>query len=137
MTMIESSEVVALAGESDLILARSKARSYAKGLPLGLVDETKLVTAVSELARNILRYADRGKVIFEQVAADQRAGVRVTFDDKGPGIADISLAMTDGFSSKNGLGLGLPGSRRLVHDFEITSQPGEGTRIVITMWSSK
>jgi serine/threonine-protein kinase RsbT len=127
---------VTIAGESDLLLVRSTMRDYARKAGLGLTATTKAVTASSELARNILRYATggQGTVAIEEASSGQRRGVRAIFSDSGPGIADLDLAMRSGFSSGNSLGLGLPGSRRLVDEFYIDSAPGCGTRVAICQW---
>jgi serine/threonine-protein kinase RsbT len=101
---------------------------------LGIVDQTKIVTAASELARNTLDYGGGGEARFEIVEIGVRRGLRVTFEDHGPGIADIDLAMTDRYTSGRGLGLGLSGAKRLSNEFEITSAPGQGTRVTITRW---
>ena len=98
------------------------------------IDQVRLVTAASELARNIRLYAERGIVEITRVKNDNRRGLRIKFEDRGPGIDDIKLAMTDGYTTSRGLGKGLPGSRRLVDDFEIESMPGEGTTVKITKW---
>ncbi len=120
--------------ESDLVTARHLARGYSKEIGLGLVDETKLVTAVSELTRNAIVHGGGGSVCFEQVERDGRQGVRVTFEDHGPGIPDVTVAMLDGGSSTKSLGLGLPGSRRLVDEFELHSEVGKGTKVMIVKW---
>lgn len=120
--------------ENDLVAARNRVRLHAKEAGMGLVDETKLITAASELSRNMLIYAGGGLMCIEQVSNEQIRGVRITFEDHGPGIADLDLALTDGYSSQQGLGLGLPGSRRLVDDFSITTAVGKGTKIVVTKW---
>jgi serine/threonine-protein kinase RsbT len=101
----------------------------------GLIDLTKLVTAVSELARNTVVYGGGGYMDWEIVERDLRSGVRLTFRDEGPGIPDIKLAMTDGWTSGGGLGLGLTGAKRLVDEFELDTAPGQGTRVTITRWS--
>jgi len=126
-----------VSGESDLLAVRSLLRGCAARAGLGVTATTKLVTAGSELARNILRYATNGQgtVRAELVAAAGRTGVQVTFRDGGPGIADLEPAMRDGFSSGGSLGLGLPGSRRLADDFAIDSRPGIGTTVEITIWA--
>jgi serine/threonine-protein kinase RsbT len=101
---------------------------------LKLVDQTKIVTAASELARNTVTYGGGGMLLLETVSSGARKGVRLTFEDHGPGIADIELAMKDGYTTGGGLGLGLSGAKRLSNEFEIFSKPGEGTRITITRW---
>lgn len=120
--------------EADILIARKAARSI--GLRLGL-NETELVlvaTAISEIARNILIYAREGEMTFEEQSQGHRRGLVVTARDEGPGIADINKAMQDGFTTGKGLGLGLPGARRLMDDFSIESKPGEGTTIVMKKW---
>jgi serine/threonine-protein kinase RsbT len=109
-------------------------RTVSVDLKFSLVDQTKMVTAASELARNVLIYGGGGSVAIEVLLRDYRSGLRLTFEDQGPGIPDIDLAMKDGYTSGAGLGMGLGGARRLVNEFEITSRVGEGTRVVITRW---
>ncbi|MGF7238828.1 MAG: ATP-binding protein [Frankia sp.] len=127
---------VAIAAEADLILVRQVLRAEAQRSDLGLVDQTKLVTAGSELARNVLTYAtgSRGELRVEEVRSGVRRGVRATFFDDGPGIDDVDAAMADGFSTGGSLGLGLPGSRRLADEMTITSAKGSGTTVVIVKW---
>jgi serine/threonine-protein kinase RsbT len=127
---------VAIADEADLIRVRQVLRAEALRAGLGLVDQTKLITAGSELARNILIYAigSRGSLLVEQVQEAGRRGVRATFTDQGPGIADVEAAMTDGFSTGGSLGLGLPGAGRLADEMTVTSGSGSGTTVVITKW---
>lgn len=126
-----------IGAEADLIRVRQALRAEAQRAGLGLVDQTKLITAGSELARNILTYADgsRGSLLVEQVRGGGRSGVRATFTDDGPGIEDLELALTDGFSTSGSLGLGLPGSRRLVDEMVITSTREQGTTVVIVKWA--
>ena len=120
----------------DVVRVRQHVRNLAAGSGLSLVDQTKLVTAASELARNTLVHGGGGAARIEVVkSASGRAGVKLYFTDPGPGIPDIGLALTDGWSSKTGLGLGLSGSRRLVDEFELSSQPGAGTSVVVVKWS--
>jgi serine/threonine-protein kinase RsbT len=120
----------------DVVRVRQQVRVAAAENGLSLVDQTKLVTAASELARNTLIYGGGGVVRVELVKSPNgRKGVRLQFADSGPGIADVSLALTDGWSSGTGLGLGLSGSRRLVDEFELTSAPGAGTTVVVVKWS--
>jgi serine/threonine-protein kinase RsbT len=133
MTVL-SSECFPLRSSEDIVIARQAVRKKAVALGFGLVDQTKFVTAASELARNALDYGGGGTARLELVERDRRSGIRVTFEDHGPGIPDINLALTEGFSSSNGMGLGLSGARRLSHEFEIWSQPGEGTRVSILRW---
>lgn len=123
--------------EGHLIRVRELIRQMSHTAKLGIVDETKIVTAGSELARNILKYASPpgGQLHAEVIEHGARRGLRATFEDKGPGIPDVQLAMRDGFSTGRGLGLGLPGSRRLVDEFSLDSRVGLGTRVVIVKWS--
>jgi len=113
---------------------RQLVRTRAAEIGLSLVDQTKIVTAASELARNTLDYGKGGHVQLQLLRNDTRAGIKLVFEDKGPGIKDIDLAMTDGYTTGNGLGLGLSGSKRLVNEFDIQSSPGQGTRITIVRW---
>ena len=118
----------------DVVIVRQLVRSRAVEQGFGLVDQTKLVTAASELARNTLEHGGGGSVRLEVLNDGTRRGVRLTFEDEGPGIADISMAMKDGYTTGGGLGLGLGGAKRLSNEFEIFSQPGKGTRVTITRW---
>lgn len=118
----------------DVVLVRQAVRQKAVELGFNLVDQTKLVTAASELARNTLQYGGGGTLRLESLVDGLRRGLRLTFADEGPGIADIEQAMRDGFSTAGGLGLGLSGARRLSNEFQIHSRPGEGTRVSITRW---
>ncbi|MBC6463063.1 anti-sigma regulatory factor [Actinomadura sp. HBU206391] len=129
--------VLAIAAEADLIRVRRELRAQSQRAGLGLVDQTKLITAGSELARNILTYATGsvGTVRVEYVQADGRRGIKATFTDHGPGIEDIEAALTDGFSTNRSLGLGLPGSRRLTDEMTITSAKGSGTTVMIVKWA--
>lgn len=121
--------------ESDEVaLVRHAVRDWAVHLGFGLVDQTKMVTAASELARNMVIYGGGGIMRIESPEVDGRHGLRLIFEDQGPGIADIERALKDGFTTGNGLGLGLGGAKRLSNDFEIVSRPGQGTRITITRW---
>jgi len=121
--------------EQDVVLARQAVRQAAVACGLRLVDQTKLVTAASELARNAVIYGGGGHMQWQTVERGLRRGVRLLFADQGPGIADIAQAMTDGWTSGKGMGLGLSGSRRLVDEFELDSAAGKGTRITITKWT--
>lgn len=118
----------------DLVRARSRVRDIAVEMGFSHVDQVRLVTAVSELARNIVRYAETGFMEIQMVASSGRRGLQVRFEDQGQGIHDIELAMTDGYTTGRGLGKGLPGTRRLVDDFEIQSEVGRGTVVVIRKW---
>jgi len=124
-----------IAADDDIVRVRQRVRDWAISLGFSLVDQTKLVTAASELARNTLIYGKGGTLVLEAVTNERKRGLRLTFEDRGPGIADISLALKDGYTTGNGLGLGVSGARRLSHDFAIDSKPGEGTRVVIARWN--
>ena len=123
-----------LRSEHDMVMARQLARRLAQQLGFSLVDQTKLVTAASELARNALIYGGGGTMRCELLDDGARRGLKLTFTDQGPGIANVEMAMSDGWSSGTGLGMGLSGARRLVNQFEIESRLGEGTRVSITRW---
>jgi serine/threonine-protein kinase RsbT len=128
-------EVLAITANDGVVLARQKARALAQQCRLSLVEQTKLVTAASELARNTLIYGGGGTMTATLVEERGRRGVRLVFADQGPGIADVDLAMTDGWTSGSGMGLGLSGSRRLVDDFVLDTAPGAGTTVTITKWA--
>jgi serine/threonine-protein kinase RsbT len=123
-----------LTNEHDIVLSRQAVRRMAQQQGFSLVDQTKMVTAASELARNAVIYGGGGTLKWEMLNEGAKRGLRLTFEDHGPGIANLDLAMTDGWSSGTGLGLGLTGTRRLVNEFEIESSLGVGTRVVITRW---
>ncbi|HVJ32610.1 MAG TPA: anti-sigma regulatory factor [Terriglobia bacterium] len=129
------SNVLPIAGQDDVVRVRQAVRAQATEIGLSLIDQTKIVTAASEIARNTLEYGGGGTATIEVVRRnDTRPGIRVVFEDHGPGIADIERALSDGFTTGNGLGLGLGGARRLSSEFEIYSELGKGTRISITRW---
>jgi serine/threonine-protein kinase RsbT len=132
--IVVSVERIAITDEGHIVVARQRAAQAAKRIGMGVLDQTKLATATSELARNIVRYAKVGEVIIEQVETETRKGLQITFKDKGPGIKDVALAMKDGFTTGSGMGLGLSGSKRLVNEFEIQSEIGVGTKVVIKKW---
>src|SRR5262245_47891918 len=127
-------EELPIGTSEDVVRVRQATRAMAVEVGLGLVDQTKIVTAASELARNTLDYGGGGTVTLEIVHSGARRGVRLSFGDRGPGIADVELALTDGFTSGGGLGLGLSGARRLSHEFSIESAVGQGTTVTITRW---
>jgi serine/threonine-protein kinase RsbT len=129
-----ASDVMPIGTSEDIVKVRQEVRRRAVALGFSLVDQTKFVTAASELARNALEYGGGGTARFEELRQGSRRGLRLTFEDSGPGIADIEQAMTDGFTSGGGLGLGLGGAKRLCNEFEIASKPGEGTRVTIARW---
>lgn len=130
----EANETLEIRTSADVVAVRQATRARAEAAGLSLVDQTKLVTAASELARNTLDYGGGGTVRVEAVENGARRGVRLTFDDNGPGIANVAEALKDGFTTGNGLGLGLGGARRLVNEFAIESAPGRGTRVMIARW---
>ena len=129
------SETLPVREESDILLVRKLVRERATELRFSVLDQTKLMTAASELGRNTLIHGGGGTMLLESVVKNDRRGLRLTFEDKGPGIADLDQAMTDGFTTKRGLGLGLGGSKRLVDEFEVVSCAGEGTRVTATRWT--
>ena len=129
-----ATETFPIGSETDIVLVRQAVRSRTLALGFSLVDQTKMITAASELARNALHYGGGGTVAIETIEEGTRRGVRLTFEDQGPGIPDIDRAMTDGFTTGEGLGLGLGGSRRLVNEFEIRSEVGRGTTVTIARW---
>lgn len=122
--------------EQDVVPFRNRVREYAVRIRMGLVNQTKLITAASELVRNMLNYANGGKIRIEIVSRGRDNGIRLTFVDTGPGIKDIGLAMKDGWSTGRSLGLGLPGTKRLVNEFNIQSEAGKGTTVTIIKWSN-
>lgn len=133
MTVLLSNQHTVQSAE-DVVAIRQSVRQRAVELGFSLVDQTKIVTAASELARNTLQYGGGGRVTIDAVEDFGRRGIRLTFEDEGPGIPDIELAMKDGYTTGGGLGLGLSGARRLSNDFSIQSAPGKGTRVTITRW---
>jgi serine/threonine-protein kinase RsbT len=132
----EAEELIRIESDADVVTARQRAREMAAGLELTSTDQTLLATAISEVARNITTYATRGEVVLSVVRDNGgREGIRVVARDNGPGIEDVERALQDGFTSGGGLGLGLPGARRLVDEFEIESAPSEGTTVTLVKWS--
>ena len=127
-------ETVPIANSSDVVLARQKVRQWAIEMKFTLVDQTKLVTAASELARNALEHGKGGQMVIEQVENSIKSGLKLVFEDRGPGISDVDAALRDGFTTGGGMGLGLGGSKRLVNDFQIESEPGKGTRVTVVRW---
>jgi serine/threonine-protein kinase RsbT len=127
-------DVMNLRTQQDVVIARQTVRKLTQQLAFNLVDQTKLVTAASELARNAIVYGGGGTMTCEIVGEGLKKGLRLVFEDHGPGIPDIALAMTDGWTSGSGMGLGLSGAKRLVNEFDIESQPGLGTRVTIMRW---
>src|SRR5829696_8999050 len=129
---VTKSETLPVRNEHDIVLARQAVRRLAQEAGFGLVDQTKIVTAASELARNAVVYGGGGEMICEALLDGAKKGLRLTFKDEGPGIADLSLAMKDGWTSGTGMGLGLSGAKRLVNEFDIDTGPGRGTRVTVT-----
>ena len=125
---------MALATELDIVMSRQTVRKLTQQLNFSLVDQTKMITAASELSRNTVVYGGGGEMRWEVVAQGARTGLRLKFEDKGPGIADLELALTDGWTSGAGLGMGLSGSKRLVNEFDIKTAVGKGTCVTITRW---
>jgi len=123
-----------LRSEHDIVMARQSVRKMSQQLGFTLVDQTKMVTAASELARNTLVYGGGGTLTWQHLLDGGKKGLRLEFKDEGPGIANLNLAMTDGWTSGAGLGMGLSGAKRLVNEFSIDSAPGKGTTVVITRW---
>jgi serine/threonine-protein kinase RsbT len=130
--LLQYREVVS---EDGLVEMRSSIKMLSADLGFSLVNQTKIVTAASELGRNVIEHGLGGSVKIEQVQSDERVGIRLIFADSGPGIEDIDLALSDGYTSKKGLGLGLSGSKRLMDEFEIQSAPGQGTTVTVTKWT--
>ncbi len=130
-----SGEPLPIVSNADIVAVRQQVRTAAVESGFSLIDQTKVVTAASELARNALVYAGGGQVSIEIIETAQRRGLRLEFRDEGPGIPDVEQALTDGWTTGSGLGLGLSGSRRLVDDFDLVSVPGEGTTVTVTKWA--
>jgi serine/threonine-protein kinase RsbT len=136
MILSLSKDEMVVVKEQDVVPFRNRVREYAVRIRMGLVNQTKLITAASELVRNMLNYANGGKIRIEIVSRGRDNGIRLTFVDTGPGIKDIGLAMKDGWSTGKSLGLGLPGTKRLVNEFNIQSETGKGTTVTIIKWSN-
>jgi serine/threonine-protein kinase RsbT len=134
MVEVQKSEMHEIRTSQDIVSVRQAVRRCAVGLGFNLVDQTKIVTASSELGRNTLDYGGGGTAMLEVVQNGTRAGLRITFTDEGPGIPDLQLALKDGFTTGGGMGLGLGGAKRLSNEFEIESRPGHGTRVAILRW---
>jgi serine/threonine-protein kinase RsbT len=129
-----TTDALPLISSEHIVIVRQAVRQRAMEMGFSLVDQTKIVTAASELARNTIQHGGGGQATIEAVSDGARHGLRLAFEDSGPGIADIPLAMRDGYTTSGGLGLGLSGAKRLSNEFAITSTPGAGTRVVITRW---
>jgi serine/threonine-protein kinase RsbT len=132
--LVPLSEDRSISTSEDVVAVRQAVRQRAVDLGFNLVDQTKIVTAASELARNTLQYGGGGRLRIEEVLQGSRRGLRLVFEDNGPGIPNVEIAMKDGYTTGNGLGLGLSGARRLSNEFSIESRPGEGTRVTIVRW---
>jgi serine/threonine-protein kinase RsbT len=125
---------IPLKNDLDIVSARVEGRNLAKSLGFGVIDQARIATAISELARNVVLYADSGQIELSVVEVDGQRGIQIVCSDQGPGITDIDLVMQDGYSSQRGLGMGLPGTRRLMDEFEIQSQPCVGTTVTVRKW---
>jgi serine/threonine-protein kinase RsbT len=136
MAATTRTESVAIRSSEDVVKIRQQTRVFAVAAGLSLVDQTKIITAASELARNIVDHAGGGDVRIDLIEDGGRCGVRLAFEDRGPGIPDIQVALKDGFTTGSGLGLGLGGARRLANEFSIESKVGVGTKVTITRWKS-
>ena len=136
MKIVLSKDSMKIEKEQDVVPFRNRVREYAVKIGMSLVNQTKLITAASELVRNMLKYGGGGMTIIEIISEGRDNGIRLIFQDKGPGIKDISLAMKDGYSSGKSLGIGLPGAKRLVNEFDIKSIVGEGTTVSIIKWKN-
>ena len=134
--IVLSKDTMAIQKEQDVVPFRNRVKEYATKIGMSLVNQTKLITAASELVRNMLRYGNGGMTLIEVISKGRENGIRLTFTDKGPGIADIQQAMKDGFSTGKSLGLGLPGARRLVSEFDIKSVVGKGTTVTVIKWKN-
>jgi serine/threonine-protein kinase RsbT len=132
--IVETDDTMPVRTSDDVVRVRQAVRARAVAAGFSLVDQTKIITAASEIARNTVDYGGGGTVRIESLRNGQRRGVRLTFADQGPGIADMKLAMTDGYTSGSGLGLGLSGAKRLVNEFDVTSAPGQGTVVTLARW---
>ena len=131
---VVKSETLPIRSEMDVVQVRQAVRAWSIELAFSLVDQTKTITAASELARNTLLHGKGGQVRLESLLEGARRGLRLSFEDQGPGIPDVTKAMTDGYTTGGGLGMGLPGSKRLVNEFNISTRVGEGTTVTITKW---
>lgn len=136
MITTTNKELIPVIKEQDVVPLRNRVRDYGVKVGMSILNQTKLITATSELVRNLLKYGGGGKVMVEEVTNGRDKGVRVTFIDNGPGIVDIDLAMRDGYSTGKSLGLGLPGTKRLVNEFDIKTEMGVGTTVTIIKWKN-
>jgi serine/threonine-protein kinase RsbT len=136
MKTVLNKAIMKIEKEQDVVPFRNRVKEFATKIGMSLVNQTKLITAASELVRNMLKYANGGSVVIEIISGERDNGIRLTFDDKGPGIKDIALALKDGFSTGKSLGIGLPGAKRLVSEFDIKSVVGKGTVVTIIKWKN-
>ena len=136
MLIVLNKDKMIIIKEQDVVPFRNRVKEYAVKIGMSLVNQTKLITAASELVRNMVKYGGGGETLIEVVSKGRENGIRLVFEDKGPGIKDISLAMKDGYSTGKSLGLGLPGARRLVSEFEIKSEVGTGTTVTVVKWKN-
>jgi serine/threonine-protein kinase RsbT len=136
MKLVLNKDKMQIEKEQDVVPFRNRVKEYAVKIGMSLINQTKLITAASELVRNMLKYGGGGIALIEVVSQGRDTGVRLTFQDKGPGIADISLAMKDGYTTGKSLGIGLPGTKRLVSEFDIKSEIGVGTTVTILKWKN-
>jgi serine/threonine-protein kinase RsbT len=136
MILSLSKDTIQVFKEQDVVFFKNRVKEVAVRVKMGLVNQTRLLTAASELVRNMMRYAEGGVCIIEVVSSGRINGVRLTFSDRGPGIPDLAAAMRDGFSTGKSLGLGLPGAKRLVNEFDLKSKVGEGTVVMILKWAN-
>jgi serine/threonine-protein kinase RsbT len=136
MKIVLNKDLMKIEKEQDVVPFRNRVKEYAVKIGMSLVNQTKLITAASELVRNMLKYGGGGAALIEVISQGRDNGIRLTFSDKGPGIKDIALAMKDGYSSGKSLGIGLPGTKRLVNEFDIKSTLGEGTTVSIIKWKN-
>lgn len=132
--IVQRSELRYIRQSEDIVTVRQSVREWAVAIGMNLIDQTKIITAASELARNIIDYGKGGMVLLEHIIDGSKSGLRLTFEDRGPGIIDVDLALKDGYTTGGGMGLGLGGAKRLSNEFYINSKAGEGTRIIIVRW---
>ena len=136
MKLVLNKDTMQIVQEQDVVPFRNRVKEYAVKIGMSLLNQTKLITAASELVRNMLKYGNGGTALIEVVSQGRNSGIRLTFTDEGPGIKDIPLAMKDGFTTGKSLGIGLPGAKRLVNEFDIKSEVGAGTTVSILKWKN-
>lgn len=134
--IVLNKDTMSIQKEQDVVIFRNRVKEMSTKIGMSLLNQTKLITAASELVRNMLKYASGGNVLLQIISNSGKTGIRLVFEDQGPGISDIKLAMKDGFSTGKSLGLGLPGAKRLVNEFDIKSEPGKGTTVAIIRWKN-